>query len=75
MPIGLGELLKIDGCLDCYIQSYFLDMSYTFEYRIFGVMLFIVWVFSLIKITVNEKFYNKPHSYKEFLRNIVYEKK
>lgn len=56
-------------------SPYFLDMSYAFEYQVFGTLLFIVWVLSVIKITFDGKLHNKPHSYKEFLRNIVYEKK
>lgn len=64
--------LLYPGLLFC---PFFLEVSYSWEYKIFGTSLFIVWALSLIKISLDGKFHNKPHSYKEFLRNIVYEKK
>lgn len=59
----------------CLFTPYLFKMNFQFEYQILGVSLFVVWAYSVVKIVADGDFYKRPHSYKEFLRNIVYEKK
>lgn len=53
---------------------FFYDTPYNLLYKIIGGSVFIIWLWSLIKIIKSGLFFSKPGSYKDFLRNIVYGK-
>ena len=50
------------------------DFPYNIYYKILGLVVFTVWVISLFIVIKKGCFFNKPTTWKEFLRNIVYGK-
>jgi hypothetical protein len=59
----------------CLFTPFVFTMRYQLAYQILGTALFLTWALSIAKILKDKNFYDRPKSYKEFLRNIVYAKK